>query len=89
MIRSMLIPIWVILRVFLATDSGFFSVLRKSTQKEVVKEVSALSALLYAAAIKPSIKVTATVMARPLFSAISGNNRSDFGAPSISGKAIL
>ena len=48
----------------------------KSTQYEVVREVKALSALLYAAAIKPSKKVIPIKFPKPLFKAISGNNKS-------------
>ena len=53
--------------------------------KEVVKEVKALSALLYAAAIKPNIKVIPTIKPRSPLNAISGKSRSVFGLPSING----
>ena len=50
----------------------------KSIQYEVVKEVNALSALLYAAAIKPNMKVRDNTIPRSPLSAISGNNKSVF-----------
>ena len=66
-----------------------FSKSKKSTQKEVVSDVKALSALLYAAAIRPNRNVIPIPIPRLLLSAISGNNRSGFGIPFIKGISIL
>ena len=73
--------------MFLLLISSSF-IPRKSTQKEVVKEVSALSALLYAAAINPNKKLTPKINPSSLFNAISGNNKSVLIDPSISGIEI-
>ena len=54
----------------------FLLIPRKSTQNDVVSEVNALSALLYAAAIRPRIKLIPNKIPSSLFKAISGNNRS-------------
>ena len=50
-------------------------------QNEVVSEVNALSALLYAAAINPSINVIDKVISNPLFNAIWGKSKSVFSLP--------
>ena len=55
------------------------SIFNISTQNEVVRDVKALSALLYAAAIKPNIKVIPKKPPSPELSAISGNRRSVLG----------
>ena len=54
---------------------------RKSTQKDVVKEVKALSALLYAAAISPKRNTIPIVRPKSEFNAISGNKRSVLSLP--------
>ena len=56
-----------------------------STQTDVVREVNALSALLYAAAIRPSIKVIPKNPPSPDLNAISGNRRSVLGLLSTNG----
>ena len=58
---------------------------KKSTQNEVVREVSALSALLYAAAISPKINTIPKNSPNPDLKAISGNNKSVLGELSSKG----
>ena len=56
-----------------------------STQKEVVSDVKALSALLYAAAISPKINTIPKNSPNPDLKAISGNNKSVLGELSTKG----
>src|SRR6056300_2044645 len=65
------------------------SIFRISTQNEVVRDVNALSALLYAAAIRPNIKVIPKNSPSPDLNAICGNKRSVRGVLSTNGTVIL
>ena len=82
----MLINTWIIFLV-LIDDSLELSIFNISTQKEVVSDVKALSALLYAAAISPKINTIPKNSPNPDLKAISGNNKSVLGE--LSSKGML
>ena len=54
---------------------------KKSTQNEVVNDVRALSALLYAAATSPIRNIMGKTKPKSPLKAIKGNNKSVFGRP--------